>query len=125
VADGRSSKGRATSAAGAVTGEIVSFWTTDNVYACVAERAPSDTRTVKVKSPPAVGVPEISPPELSCIPAGSEPEASDQVWLPPPLAVSWKLYGVCSVVAFGASAVCTMLSGTAGAPPPTVIVNSR
>jgi hypothetical protein len=32
--------------------------------------------TVKVKVPAAEGVPEISPPELSAVPVGRDPEAS-------------------------------------------------
>ena len=45
--------------------------------------------------------------------------------MPPPCAVSWKLYGEPSVVAAGARDAGTMLSGVAGAPPWTVIVNWR
>src|SRR5207302_5247677 len=117
---------RATSPAGTVTGEICSGATTLSVYVCDATCVPSDTCTLNVKSPVAVGVPEIRPPEPSCKPPGRPPDCSDHVCVPPPCALSWKLYGVPTVVAAGASAVWTMLKGVAGAPPPTTVsVNSR
>jgi hypothetical protein len=73
---------------------------------------------LNVKSPAAVGVPESRPLALSCIPAGREPDCTDQVCVPPPCAVSWKLYGEPSVVAFGARNAGTMLSGAAGGALP-------
>jgi len=74
-----------------VIGAIFSGCTTVSEYVCVAKRLPSVTRTLKVKSPVAVGVPEIRPEELSCSPLGSEPSTTDHVWVPPPFAVNWKL----------------------------------
>lgn len=46
------------------------------VWAGVAE---SDTWTVKLKVPKAVGVPESTPAGVSVTPAGREPEVTDQV----------------------------------------------
>ena len=49
----------------------------------------SVTRTVKLEVPEAVGVPLITPPELRLKPAGSEPDASDQLYgVTPPLAAN-------------------------------------
>ena len=104
---------------------IFSGCTTVSEYDWVAEREPSVTRTLNVKSPVAVGVPESRPDELSWRPPGSDPSTTDQLCLPPPSAVSCRLYGAASVVAFGVSEDWLMLSGTMGAPPTTVIVNSR
>src|SRR5262249_11508358 len=90
VADSCSRNSRETSAAGTSCAVATSGLTTLNVYVCVAEREPSLTFTVNVKSPAAVGVPESSPEELSVIPAGSQPHCTHQVWVPPPVAVNWK-----------------------------------
>jgi hypothetical protein len=53
----------------------------------------SVTWTVKLEVPAVVGVPEITPPELKESPAGSEPDASDQLYgVTPPAAASVWLY---------------------------------
>jgi hypothetical protein len=56
----------------------------------VADPEPvSVTLTVKLGFPAAVGVPEIWPDELRFSPAGNEPDAIDQLYVPvPPLACS-------------------------------------
>src|SRR5262249_19516390 len=107
---------------------IFSGCTTLSEYACVAERAPSLTRTLNAKSPVAVGVPESRPEELSWSPLGSEPSTTDHVCEPPPAAESCTLYEEPSVTTFGVSADWLMLTGATGAgggaPPLTTIVNS-
>jgi len=86
----------------------------------VSVRLVSVTWTTKVKSPVAVGVPEISPFEFNPMPAGRLPDLIDQTWEPPPLAESWTLYGSFRNVAFGLSVFWLMFR-----PSTTVIENSR
>jgi hypothetical protein len=66
--------------------------------AVAAPDALSVTFTVKFAVPAAVGVPEIVPPALRFIPAGSDPLATDQVYGgAPPLAASACEYAVPTV----------------------------
>ena len=67
--------------------------TTVSVYVSESVRLPSVTWTMNVKSPVAVGVPEISPFELERDPGRQAAGLDDQTCEPPPSAVSWKLYG--------------------------------
>ena len=67
--------------------------TTLSVSVSVSERGPSVTWTTNVNAPSVVGVPESSPLAESVIPVGSVPDWTFQLWLPPPDAVSWELYG--------------------------------
>ena len=74
-----------------------------------------------VKSPVAVGVPEMRPVEgLMERPAGSAPESTDHVCVPPPVAVSWRLYGWLAAAPPSELCRCTMLR-----PGTMVIENCR
>jgi hypothetical protein len=62
----------------------------DSAFVAVSAGAcESVTRTVKFDVPAVVGVPDITPPELKDSPAGSVPEANDQLYgVTPPVAAS-------------------------------------
>jgi hypothetical protein len=78
-------------ALGAVAVTVSDNWA---VAVCVGG-PPSLNVTVKVDTPAAVGVPEIDPVEEDNVnPAGSEPDETDQAYVPaPPLAESDAEYG--------------------------------